>query len=397
MAVASSVPAPCIATIGPVALTAEEGPNMAGDTKSNDVSSCSSAPSTKDATAAKPTPKSSFAAPKLWMVAFGVALAMCAGTVNAACSRSLGVFVSHVTGTVASVGMRIEGLTTGRNIHWDVFHSALLVSSFIFGSFLCGLVIPKNQVHFGGKSFYGVALLANSCLLVAAGFLAPPVLESATEARAVAAGCLAAMACGLQNAMCTMHFGAVIRTTHVTGTATDIGSTLGRAASILLRMGCNPRKGTPVEKVELKDDIAKFAVLLSIMMGFLCGAIFGTMLHQWIGMYGLLFPAGFTGVSGVLYTFFRTALKKQFKKWERRRVSEEMEEIEVTLQRAQTLLGSFGSRDRRAGKTKSDGEDLDDIDELLHHSLEVAHDLEDNLRELMGPRRPEGVARSSTL
>eukprot|EP01034_Spumella_vulgaris_P023022 gene23022-29210_t len=36
------------------------------------------------------------------------------------------------------------------------------------------------------------------------------------------------MACGLQNAMTSKYSGNIIRTTHVTGTATDVGLVLGR-------------------------------------------------------------------------------------------------------------------------------------------------------------------------
>uniref|UniRef100_A0A7S4R3G9 H(+)-exporting diphosphatase n=2 Tax=Alexandrium monilatum TaxID=311494 RepID=A0A7S4R3G9_9DINO len=79
------------------------------------------------------------------MVAFGVVLALCAGVVDAVGPSSLAVFVSHVTGTVARAGMRIEGVTTGMNENWDIFHCMMLVTSFIFGSFVCGLLIPKNQ------------------------------------------------------------------------------------------------------------------------------------------------------------------------------------------------------------------------------------------------------------
>jgi len=349
-------------------------------------SDASSAPSVdNEVSAAKPVPKANFIAPKFWMVALGVVLAVCAGAVDVVASRSLDVFVSHVTGTVAKVGMRLEGLTTGTSETWDVFHSVLLVAAFVFGSFLCGLVIPKNQVHFGGKSFYGVALLANSCLLVAAGFLAPPVLESATEARAVAAGCLAAMACGLQNAMCTMHFGAVVRTTHVTGTATDIGSTAGRAAMILLRSGCRRRKANDFERMELWDDAMKLFVLLPIFAGFLLGTILGAFLHSKMGAHALFAPAMITGITGLLYTFLRTQLKRQIKKFEERRLQDELLEMESALQKAHSYLETASH-----GGTHRD--DLDDLDDIIGQSLRVMHDVEASIAELCG-KPSAGAAR----
>ena len=65
---------------------------------------------------------------------------------------------------------------------------------------------------------------------------------------------LVAAACGLQNAMCTSHFGAIIRTTHLTGTVTDIGSTLGRISMIYLRKGCRRSRLDHVERAEVGVD-----------------------------------------------------------------------------------------------------------------------------------------------
>ena len=122
-----------------------------------------------------------------------------------------------------------------------------LVLAFVAGSFTCGLLIDKNQVHFGGKSLYGVALVGNALLLGAAVAVHRPLCS----------GCLAAAACGLQNAMCTSHFGAVVRTTHVTGTLTDLGSTLGRLAMMHLQRGCRRKKLNILEKVGLNTGYSK--------------------------------------------------------------------------------------------------------------------------------------------
>lgn len=76
--------------------------------------------------------------------------------------------------------------------------------------------------------------------------------------------CLVAAALGLQNAMCTSHFGAIFRTTHVTGTVTDIGSTLGRISIIYLRKGCRRSRLSDVELAEVGVDRRKLAVLLGL-------------------------------------------------------------------------------------------------------------------------------------
>lgn len=76
--------------------------------------------------------------------------------------------------------------------------------------------------------------------------------------------CLVAAALGLQNAMCTSHFGAIFRTTHVTGTVTDIGSTLGRISIIYLRKGCRRSRLSDVELAEVGVDRRRLAVLLGL-------------------------------------------------------------------------------------------------------------------------------------
>ena len=103
------------------------------------------------------------------------------------------------------MAFRLEGYHQGEYGSESLKEACLLVFSFLCGAYACGLLIDKNQVHFGGKAFYGLALVLNSSLLASAAFIPGRLLPV----------CPVAAACGLQNAMCTSHFGAIIRTTHV--------------------------------------------------------------------------------------------------------------------------------------------------------------------------------------
>ena len=129
-------------------------------------------------------------------------------------------YASHVTGSTSAMAFRLEGYHQGEFGSESFREAFFLVFSFLVGAYTCGLLIDKNQVHFGGKSFYGLALLMNSTLLILAAFIPGRLLPA----------CLVASACGLQNAMCTSHFGAIVRTTHVTGTVT--------ATWLLARLSC---------------------------------------------------------------------------------------------------------------------------------------------------------------
>ena len=154
--------------------------------------------------------------------------------------------------------------------------ACLLVLSFLIGAYACGLLIDKNQVHFLGKAFYGLALVLNSSLLVSAAFIPGRLLPV----------CLVAAACGLQNAMCTSHFGAIIRTTHVTGTVTDIGSTLGRISMIYLRKGCHCSQLNDIERAEVGVDARKLAVLFGLWSFYFMGGLFGVYMEPGLHLVG---------------------------------------------------------------------------------------------------------------
>jgi len=211
--------------------------------------------------------RAGFKRPSFWVLAFGWSLALCAGFVNVVAMLSWKTYVSHVTGGTTSIGLKAQGYHSGAMPLEPLGRSIATLMSFLIGAFLCGLIIDKNQVHLGGKSLYGVALIGNSALLVTSVFVSSDVL----------AGCLAAAACGLQNAMCTSHFGAVVRTTHVTGTLTDIGSTLGRIVMIYSRKGCLRSRLNVLERAEVGVDSRKLLVLGPMWVFFLLGTIAGAL------------------------------------------------------------------------------------------------------------------------
>jgi uncharacterized membrane protein YoaK (UPF0700 family) len=139
-------------------------------------------------------------------------LAAAAGFVN---SVALGFFltpVSHMTGGVSHLGMNIA------EAHWpDAAASLLIVIGFVAGAMLAGMIVGAWKLIPGRR--YGVAMIAEGCLLGAATFLFLHKHRLALPA--------VSMACGLQNAMSSSYCGLMIRTTHVTGIVTDIGVMLG--------------------------------------------------------------------------------------------------------------------------------------------------------------------------
>jgi len=270
----------------------------------------------------------------------------------------------------------VNSILTGETLqgHAGLAREAvLLILSFIFGAFLCGLVIPKNALHFGGKSFYGVALIGTST------FCSLCTVFSFWHLRMPAA-CSAACASGMQNAMCTLHLGAVVRTTHVTGTATDIGSTLGRATMIVLRAAWERRRRSYLENVELEVDLKKFAVLLVIFTSFFIGCYLGALSHSHLGAWTFVVPAAATGVMGVLYTCFREKMKRQIKRMQVRRLEAEIEEVTDIVQRARSRSQHSSAAPGRHSSRQGTG--TEDMDGQMEHALEVLQDLQATIQDI---------------
>lgn len=148
-----------------------------------------------------------------WVWFGATLLALLAGMVNAVGYLSFDhQAVTHMTGTTTLVGVSaIEG-NLGALVR---FAGALL--SFLAGAALSGMIVRDTSLQLGQR--YGVALLVESALLVAA---VPLIHEHANAGLWLVAG-----ASGLQNAMVTTFSGAVVRTTHMTGIVTDLGILLG--------------------------------------------------------------------------------------------------------------------------------------------------------------------------
>jgi len=322
--------------------------------------------------------REAFNRPAWWVLGFGWSLAACAGAVNAVAFRSFGHYVSHATGATTSIALGIEGIADGRH-GWDEPGDAIkLLLAFLLGALACGLLIDRNHVHFGESALYGAALVVNAFLL----FCSVILFEASRGA--VAAASFAACACGLQNAMCTSHLGAVVRTTHVTGTLTDIGSTAGRMAMIFLRKGCRRSRLNVLERAEIGVDARKMLVLGPMWCSFFLGTIVGAFQQCHIKVYALVLPAMVTLSLGLTYMFFRQRLKETFQKMERSRLRKEVDEINETLSRAQSFV-----HDVRRTRSQTNGshgiiEDgaVEDLEEEFGHMLETMHQVEAELEDM---------------
>jgi uncharacterized membrane protein YoaK (UPF0700 family) len=139
-----------------------------------------------------------------------------AGTAGFINSIALGVFrspVSHMTGAVSYFGIEFAA---GHSR--DALATLSIILAFMVGAGLAGFIVGAKDLAPG--RLYGVALCCEGGLLAVAMLLLVMGRPFGIP--------LIAMACGLQNATTSSYCGLMIRTTHVTGTVTDIGVMLGQ-------------------------------------------------------------------------------------------------------------------------------------------------------------------------
>ena len=208
-----------------------------------------------------------------WVWIGAVALACVAGMVNVI--GYLGFehqAVSHLTGTTSLLGAALAQGDLRAIVHlWG------MLIAFCVGAMLSGLVIQDQTLKLGRR--YGVALALEAALLL----LAIPLFKQ----QQIWGALLAAMACGLQNAMVTTYSGAVVRTTHLSGMFTDLGIGLGH----LLR-------GMPLQ-------MRRLTLSGLIISGFLGGGVLGAWFYRHWGYDALLAPALLTGSTGIGYVLYR--------------------------------------------------------------------------------------------
>ena len=208
-----------------------------------------------------------------WVWIGAVALACVAGMVNVI--GYLGFehqAVSHLTGTTSLLGAALAQGDLRAIVHlWG------MLIAFCVGAMLSGLVIQDQTLKLGRR--YGVALALVAALLL----LSIPLFKQ----QQIWGALLAAMACGLQNAMVTTYSGAAVRTTHLSGMFTDLGIGLGH----LLR-------GMPL-------PMRRLTLSGLIISGFLGGGVLGAWFYRHWGYDALLAPALLTGSTGIGYVLYR--------------------------------------------------------------------------------------------
>lgn len=164
--------------------------------------------------------------------------------------------LSHMTGTVSLGAIAIHDQGWGSSVQL-----LAVIVCFISGAFIAGILLNDRTL----STRYVKALLLEACLLTASAYF--------FEDSSMLGACLAACACGLQNAMTSFYSGSAIRTTHLTGFFSDLGLMIGLATS-----------GQSLPKKRL-------AMWMLVILGFSLGGIAAASSFPVIGLATLLIPA----------------------------------------------------------------------------------------------------------
>jgi uncharacterized membrane protein YoaK (UPF0700 family) len=198
----------------------------------------------------------------------GAVMAFIAGYVNACMLDVFHVPVSHMSGAVSHLGIDL-----GERKFAETSLIFQIVLFFVLGAIASGFIVGSKKLKPGRR--YAVVMIVEAAILGLAAHLV-----STGDKLCVP---LAAMACGMQNAMASSYFGLIVRTTHVTGILTDIGVLIGNA----------------LRHREFKAW--KLGFLLCLVLGFFLGALVSVWLKPVLGVHALWAAAGLCGCVAVTY------------------------------------------------------------------------------------------------
>lgn len=201
-------------------------------------------------------------------------LAGIAGALNAAAFYAVGFFSANMTGNVSTLSISVA---LGQ---WSAgFFYLAVVLAFILGSAASALLINAGRRR-RITAIYAYGVSAEALLLAVLGGI-DLWLPDLWRGPVLVLGLAFLM--GLQNAVVTRISGARVRTTHVSGLATDIGIELAIAIDIL--RGKNHGDDAAL-------NLSKLRLHIYTISSFLLGGIIGVFAYRALGGYMLFLSSG---------------------------------------------------------------------------------------------------------
>lgn len=207
-------------------------------------------------------------------------MAFVAGAVNAGGFMAVQHYTSHMTGVLSAMADM-----TALGEYKAVLYAFGMLLFFIGGAFVSTFLISYGQRH-RWRARYALALGLEAVLLLMFGY-AGARLEAREYLYTDAAVGILSFIMGLHNAVTTNISGAAVRTTHMTGTVTDIGIELSR---LLYRN--TPGTTQRTKALPILANRAKLRLLLLLAASFFVGGVVGAVGFHRLG-YKITVPLAF--------------------------------------------------------------------------------------------------------
>ncbi len=205
-------------------------------------------------------------------------MAFIAGAVNAGGFLAVSHYTSHMTGVVSAMSD-----TTAAG---DLVTTLTALAMLLF--FVGGAFVSTTLLSFGKRrdlpSRYAISLLVEAVLLLVFGFMGGR-MQDRIRFHLPETVALLCFIMGMHNSITTNISGAAVRTTHLTGTVTDIGIELSKLAYI------NVDKDPHKERIEANRS--KLRLYLLILVSFFIGGVAGALGFRHIGFKVTVPLAGF--------------------------------------------------------------------------------------------------------
>lgn len=195
-------------------------------------------------------------------------LAGIAGALNTAGFSAAGLYTSNMTGNASSAAEHLAAAEIGVACGY-----LALLAMFVSGATLSSLLINAGRRR-DMAAIYALSILAEAALLTGLG--CADILSTGPGRETLLAYGLSFLM-GLQNAVVTRISDARVRTTHVTGLATDIGIELGNLADLALHRA---RSG---DERPSGYDAAKLRLHGCTVVAFVGGGVFGVVAYRSLG------------------------------------------------------------------------------------------------------------------
>ena len=224
-------------------------------------------------------------------VELGTLLAFIAGIVNTVAFLQFGTFVSHISGHATRAA--VEYTEANPDAAYVFFLEMIF---FILGAFSTSFLLRGHTAAYARVKYTAPVMIEALLITLFLGLIHFSGRLWFHLGNTSLTTVLLALAMGMQNAMLRQTSGAIIRTTHMTGVATDIGIELGAAVSTSLQQWTKSKGFKLVRFVGVwrsfwqRLGVGRFTFQIMLFTSFFSGSIIGTIGFMHFTVYVLIVP-----------------------------------------------------------------------------------------------------------